>query len=305
MTHEPAISRRQLLTAGTGALALALAACSSNSNNKKTPMSPMTSSAKNSAKDAKEGTLTLGQIFDARVPAATPLRLPLGLLDHEGVFAKNPPATISARVGPKDGDLGSPVEIARHDNGLERAYYPLFTTLATAGTWRLVVNANDQELETTLSSLESAELPGRVVQPGEKLPSIATPTSAAPLGVNPVCTAKPPCPLHEVSLDQALKTGNPIALMVSTPAFCQTAICGPVLDLFLDQRETFSQSITMIHLEVYTDDTAKKTTDVVEALGLTYEPSLFLAAPDGTLSERLDYIFDVTELGESLSRLTV
>lgn len=300
--HEPlTISRRKLLLAGTGAIGLAIAACSSKSDNKKVSESK---SPSDSILKGKGQGLAIGQIFDARVPVDTPLRLPIALIDEEGVLAKNVPATITARVGPKGGELGPRVELTRHDKGLERVYYPFMTTLATAGTWRLVVEANGQSLESTLTALESADMPGRVVQPGEKLPNIATPTNAAPLGVKPICTANPPCPLHEVSLDAAMGLGKPIALLVSTPAYCQTLICGPVLDLFLEQRKTFGESITMIHIEVYSDDTAKQSTDTVEALGLTFEPSLFLAAPDGTLSERLDYIFDSTELSESLSRLT-
>ncbi len=297
----PTISRRRLLLAGTGALAMGLVACSTKSDKKTSGESKDSSTSSPNGKGQKLG---IGQIFDPRVPVATPLRLPIALIDEEGVPAKNIPATITARVGPKGEELGPRMELTRRGKGLERVYYPFITTLATAGTWRLVVEANGQSVESTLTALEPDDMPGRVIQPGEKLPNIATPTNAAALGVKPICTADPPCPLHGISLDAAMGLGKPIALLVSTPAYCQTLICGPVLDLFLEQRKTFGESITMIHIEVYSDDTAKKSTDTVEALGLTFEPSLFLAAPDGTLSERLDYIFDSTELSESLSRLT-
>ena len=49
--------------------------------------------------------------------------------------------------------------------------------------------------------------------------------------------------------------------------------------------------------------TAKATTETVQAYGMTYEPALFLAAPDGTINARLDYTFDGSELDEVLSRL--
>ena len=293
----PSLSRRSLLAAGTGAFALLLGACSSDSGTKKAVK------ATKATPGATKGKISLAQMFDPRVPVGTPLRLPLGLVDGEGVFLKDPPAAISARLGPEDGDLGPSIELSRRDEGLERAYFPLLTTLATPGSWRLEVTAAGQTLESTLSALGPTDMPGRVVQPGEQLPAIATPTTASPREVNPICTAEPPCPLHEVSLDRALTIGKPIALLVSTPAFCQTSICGPVLDLFVDQGRAFGESVTMMHIEVYTDNTAKKTADTVEALGLTYEPSLFLAAPDGTLSERLDFIFDTGELAEGLARL--
>lgn len=296
------LSRRSLLAGGTGVLvASLLAACSSDSRTgNKAGKSADTGNDGSTAK----GNVSLARMFDPRVPLGTPIRLPFGLVDGEGVFLEDPPSTVSTRLGPEDGDLGPSVDVARHNKGLERAYYPVLTTLDTAGTWRLEVTASGRKMETTLSAVGPTDMPGRVVQPGERLPTIATPTIASPLGVNPICTATPQCPLHEVSLEQALTFGRPIALLVSSPAFCQTAICGPVLDLFLEQRPAFGESLTMMHIEVYTDDTAKTTTDTVEALGLTWEPSLFLAAPDGTLSERLDYIFDADELADALSHLT-
>jgi hypothetical protein len=54
---------------------------------------------------------------------------------------------------------------------------------------------------------------------------------------------------------------------------------------------------------VYTDDTAKETTEAVKAYGLTWEPSLFLAQPDGTITSRLDYTYDGVELDKALSTL--
>src|SRR5438132_1411319 len=83
-------------------------------------------------------------------------------------------------------------------------------------------------------------------------PPNPTPTTANHLGVNPICTHDPVCPFHSVSLDQAIGGTRPIALLVSTPAFCQVAICGPVLDLFIKRKATFAaQGITVIHAEVY------------------------------------------------------
>jgi hypothetical protein len=42
---------------------------------------------------------------------------------------------------------------------------------------------------------------------------------------------------------------------------------------------------------------------VVDALGLTFEPCLFLVGADGVVAERLDTIYDRAELTEALARL--
>ena len=52
-----------------------------------------------------------------------------------------------------------------------------------------------------------------------------------------------------MAVDTVLGTA-PLAVLVSTPAFCQTAICGPVLDLFVAARDAHPD-VTFVHVEVY------------------------------------------------------
>ena len=64
----------------------------------------------------------------------------------------------------------------------------------------------------------------------------------------------------------------------------------------------------MLHSEVYPTVAAAqpntlKVTDVVSAYGLTFEPALYLAGKDGTIVNRLDTIFDETELHDALTKL--
>jgi hypothetical protein len=157
---------------------------------------------------------------------------------------------------------------------------------------------------TTVDAKPANEVPV-VPGPGDPLPKVPSPTTADPHGVNPICTRSPVCPFHTVSLDQAIGGAKPIALLVSTPAFCQVAICGPVLDLLVDHKATLERAgFQVIHAEVYIDAKAQRTAPVVDALGLTFEPSLFLARGNGTVVERLDYIFDADELDAVVGKLS-
>jgi hypothetical protein len=108
-------------------------------------------------------------------------------------------------------------------------------------------------------------------------------------------------------LREALAGGTPVAFLVATPKFCQTAICGPVLDVLLSQKDRFPQ-IKMLHAEVYASEAdaqpgRQKLTPVVDAYGLTFEPALYLARADGTIAKRLDTIFDGVELHDALAQL--
>ena len=72
--------------------------------------------------------------------------------------------------------------------------------------------------------------PAQVTVPyiGSVLPPFDTPTVDDHRGVEPYCTLTPaPCPLHDVTLTQALASGKPVAYMVGTPAHCQTGTCAP------------------------------------------------------------------------------
>jgi hypothetical protein len=72
----------------------------------------------------------------------------------------------------------------------------------------------------------------------------------------------------------------------------------------IDLQEEFADSVTFVHAEVYTDTAATEIAPAVEAVGLDYEPVLFVTGSDGVIIERLDAVWDVTELRETLLRAT-
>jgi hypothetical protein len=289
----PHVSRRQVLLGAAGTVLLA--ACGNSDNDEGSTASSQTSLA------GQGGLLAL--LVPPEQPVGVPLRIPLGLADKDGSFDVDLPSTATIRLrGPK-GATSAPIDVALRARGLPRGYFPLRTTFDEVGRWTVVLEAGKRRVETTVDVKPASQLTA-VTAPGDPLPRIPTPTTANRQGVNPICTRDPACPFHDQSLDQVIGGSRPIVLLVSTPAFCQVAICGPVLDLLVKQRAALDeQGLAVIHAEVYTDATAKATTPTVDALGLTYEPALFLAAPDGTVTDRLDAIFDASELEESLAQL--
>jgi hypothetical protein len=61
----------------------------------------------------------------------------------------------------------------------------------------------------------------------------------------------------------------------------------------------------MLHAEIYTDDTATIVAPAVEAVGMSYEPALFITDAQGIIVERFDAIFDSVEVTEALRALGV
>ena len=230
-------------------------------------------------------------------------RWPFGVGNRDGVVmdAANAPASLEAHVRDLEGkDMGQPLTVTRRNKDLERPYYPLMTEL-DAGQYQVTfVTPDGTSLEPAFFTVQQ---PGttKVPVPGDPMPSFATPTTTDPLGVDPICTHQPPCPFHESSLDTALASGQPTVLLVGTPAYCATGICGPVLELLERVSGGYGDKVNVIHAEVYTDDTLQTTTQAVQQLGLDYEPALFIADADGTLRYRLDVVYDADELGAALT----
>lgn len=244
----------------------------------------------------------------ASLAAGAEARLALGVGDEHGALVKDAPATLTFDV--RDGGdrtVVSGLEVARRTAGLPRAYFPLIFTPASPGFHTALTRIDGVEVDAAFEVVSEADI--AIPRPDQPFPAVVTPTTGAPGGVTPICTQEPPCALHEVELTTVLGSA-PVALLVSTPAFCQTAICGPVLDVLLAARQAAS-SVTFIHVEVYESAAAVREegpqaplAPAVEALGLPFEPCLFMIAADGTLRRRLDVIFDETELDEALTDLT-
>lgn len=130
--------------------------------------------------------------------------------------------------------------------------------------------------------------------PGAAAVSVATPTDADDLGFADICTADPECGMHEISLDSALAEGRPVVLLFATPAFCQTAVCGPAVDTVDGIRRSLADQgvgseIAWIHCEIYTDAGQTLAPQVgEEGWGLPTEPWLFTIDRDGRIRDRLD-----------------
>ena len=233
-----------------------------------------------------------------------PQRLPFAIATPEGPPATDGPPTLTMQLHRDEQPVGEPIMLDRHADGTPIPYYPLVTTFAEPGIWRITTELDGQE--SSQNFMVQAPDTVSLRQVGQPMVPVDTPTMSDGRGVTPICTRSPLCPLHNVTLRDALTTGSPVALLISTPMFCQTGVCGPVLDTLVELRAEFP-GITFVHAEVYNDPNnggdpaAAGVTETVRAYGLSFEPSLFVARADGTITTRLDNIFDRGELRTALA----
>jgi hypothetical protein len=235
-------------------------------------------------------------------------RVAYALHDGNDIMRRNAPDRVQLEVFDESGTLLAGGESVRRDVGVPTPYYSVFFTPPTAGLYRTVFTNDAGSNLHEFVVLEPGET--AVPQPGDPLPAISTATSADPQGVNPICTRIDPCPFHATDLVDALGAGDKATILsIATPGFCQTAICGPVIDLLIDAAAE-RDDLHVVHAEVYVDPnndqglangTGGDLTDVVAAFELPYEPVLFVVGADGIIRRRLDAVYDGSELADALA----
>jgi hypothetical protein len=109
--------------------------------------------------------------------------------------------------------------------------------------------------------------------------------------VETLTTLEPPAEkLLRHSVADSLANGVPFVVTFATPAFCQTRVCGPVVETVDEARLGYeSRGIRFIQVEIYNDnDPSAGINQWVQEWGLPCEPWTFLVGPDGVIRERFE-----------------
>jgi hypothetical protein len=174
-----------------------------------------------------------------------------------------------------------------------RGVYRTASVFDQPGNWKVQAKIGGTVANSFLQPVKAtADAP----VPGEQAPRASSPTTTDALGVNPICTRVPPCPLHMVSLSDVIGTGKPVAVLFATPALCTSMYCGPVLDEMLKVMTPYQERVTFVHVEIYKGSTATTLSPTVEAWGIQSEPWLFGIDGAGAVTARLDTAFGKTEM---------
>ena len=225
------------------------------------------------------------------------VRLPISLADQGTLLSDGVPDVVNGRVlDGNDGQIAT-VSAPIHSTDLVIPYWAINVQIDQPGTYTLRLDGDDgfgAAFLVTDPTEVTVPYIGSVIEPFD------TPTVDNHRGVDPYCSLTPsPCPLHDVTLTEALASGKPVAYMIGTPAHCQTGTCAPGLEFLVKSHERLGEAIVMVHADVYADDAATTVAPAVNALGLEYEPVLYLLR-DGIVEDRIDVIWDQSELDERL-----
>jgi hypothetical protein len=229
-------------------------------------------------------------------------RLLVGVRHLDGTDLGTPDIPVTIEVAPADEPEAvqqAPADfswIVPDAIGLYRARF----TFDRPGTWtvRVIPESGDPIPTTPFTVREQNAAPAV----GALAPATATPTLADGPFAAITTDPDPDTRFYELSLDEALRNGRPTVLVFATPAFCQTAACGPLLTNVKDVAPGYPE-VNFIHVEVYTNlqdpdfepDAAHLAESVVQ-WNLPSEPWGFVIDPDGVIQARFEGTLDPVEL---------
>jgi hypothetical protein len=174
------------------------------------------------------------------------------------------------------------------------------------GEWRVaaLIKQGDEVAAALLPSATVGEYKG-IPRVGQKAPKIHTPTAADAGGdLSKVTTRIPPDTQNKVDYADVLGK-EPIILLFATPQFCQSRVCGPVVDVAEQVKEQYGDEAAFIHMEIYNDnDPNKDPTPQVKAFRLPSEPWLFAIDRQGVIRAEVEGAFGVDLLTKVVKEVT-
>lgn len=168
------------------------------------------------------------------------------------------------------------------------------------GAWRVaaLVREGDELKATLLPSAIAGEF-SSIPRVGQRAPLIHTPTAKDVGGdLKKITTRRPPDTQNQVDYAGVLGK-KPIVLLFATPQFCQSRVCGPVVDVAEQVKQDYGSRVAFIHMEIYNDnDPEKGVRPQVRAFHLPSEPWLFAIDHHGIVRAEIEGAFGVRRLTE-------
>jgi hypothetical protein len=139
---------------------------------------------------------------------------------------------------------------------------------------------------------------------GDKAPSIETPTAKSVGGdLAELTTRIPPDTQNKVNYAEVLGK-EPILLLFATPKFCQSRVCGPVVDVAQQAQHEFEGKANFIHMEIYNEnDPAQGVRPQVRTFHLPSEPWLFAINREGVVSAAIEGAFGTELMDKTVEKV--
>ena len=131
--------------------------------------------------------------------------------------------------------------------------------------------------------------------------------------ITEIDTSENPIPeQHDMTVADAVTSGKPTVIAITTPAFCESQICGPTKTFFDDLYSQYGDVANFVHVEPYQvqpvrDGECAQLSDcrnpIIDEWRLQSEPWVFIVDADGKIAAKFDGLVTFDELEEALAEL--
>jgi hypothetical protein len=188
-----------------------------------------------------------------------------------------------------------------------------------AGLWEVTISASvdgvAQRFTTNFEVLEESPIPA----PGDEAPRTETLTIGAKGvsdgAIDSMADGGGPIPdpeLHRSSIADAIREGRPALVLLGTPAYCTSDMCGPEVEELQRLAAEHADRAVFIHVEIW-KDFDRQVVNRGAADWLLWqrpdgtpemtEPWLYLIGADGVIVDRWGSVFDTREVEADLEAL--
>ena len=263
------------------------------------------------------------------VPAPTPESLRLALASSDLAVGSNrvvfgiidpdagPLTDVSVQVSTffltPTGDQEGPIEtvdaVLRLWPVSPRGVFTAQLEFGRAGEWGIGavgtgLDGSEQKASARVRVSESSATPAI----GATAPRSVSKTLADVDGFSQITTDfEPDADLYGMTIAEALDADKPLLVVFSTPAYCQTATCGPQLGVVKELKAEYGDRMNFIHIEVYDNpheiegDLSKAViSPTAEEWGLPSEPWTFVVDAEGIIRAKFEAFTTRDELEAAL-----
>ncbi len=178
-------------------------------------------------------------------------------------------------------------------------------TFDSAGRWGAEVELKGKGVDETVRANFDVTEQSSTPAVGERPPAVDTPTAGDVESLGAISTDSDPDPrFYRLSIADALRSGRPSVITFATPKFCESATCGPTLEIVKRVSKGFPD-MNFIHVEPYKLPirAERKVVPAAGRWGLPTEPWVFVVGSDGRVAAKFEGIVGAPELRRALNEL--
>ena len=199
-----------------------------------------------------------------------------------------------------------------------RGNYVSEMTFDKPGEWQIeaVIARGEETLASAVMDVEVKE-DSYTPSIGSTPPLTINKTAADESGLTEITTwPRADIDLYEKTIPEALESGMPLVVVMSSPGFCTSPTCGPQVDTVTELKDLYAEQANFIHVEIYDNPIEIQSSldmgvysPVVVEWGLTKsedylnESWVFIIDSDGLITAKYEGYASLDELESGLEEV--